>query len=661
MKTLESHSTQNRGRTPRESGAGKNPDTIIDTSKMSAGQRAALEMTEAAREDGSASDFAGGLFQGNADFTKVIPFPEQSATDLDQGDAFLQRLESFLRERVDPDEIDETGEIPEEVIRGLADLGAFGIKVEPRHGGLGLSQTNYCRAAALLGSYCGNIAALVSAHQSIGVPQPLILFGTESQKRRFLPRVARGEISAFALTEAAVGSDPAKMRTEATPTQDGRHFVLNGEKLWCTNGVKAGVMVVMAKTPEKVVEGRSKKQITAFVVDVATPGVEVAQRCRFMGLKALYNGVIRFRNARVPCENVLLGEGKGLKVALSTLNTGRLTLSAACTGVAKRCLRISREWASSREQWGAPIGRHAAIADKIATMAADVFAMESMTLLAASRVDQDKRADVRMEAAMCKLWATERAWKIVDDAMQIRGGRGYETAASLKARGEEAIPVERFMRDCRINTIFEGSSEIMRLFIAREALNPHLRIGAPVLDSRLPLGARLRAALRAAWHYAGWYPLRWLPDWALPTRGGVRADMPRVIRGEFHFIRRAERRLARALLHAMAIHGPALEKRQMLLGRLVDIGTELFAMTASCSRAASLMRRQEAEESAELLALVSTFCRQARLRVEEAFRRLHRNSDAPNESLARSVLEGDHDWLETGIIGRPGVSNSQIP
>src|SRR5262245_2346115 len=353
------------------------PRDLIDTSKMSNGQRAALELTEAAREVTREHTFASGLFMGSFNLSGIDPFPTQSTEDRDQGDAFLAALEKILREKVDPDEIDRTGEIPQSVIDELAKLGAFGIKISPEYGGLGLSQTNYCRSAALLGGICGNLTALISAHQSIGVPQPLILFGTEEQKRKYLPRVAKGEISSFALTEMGVGSDPATVQTHAEPTEDGNYFILNGEKLWCTNGTKAGVIVVMAKTPSKMVRGKSKEQITAFIVETDWPGVEVTHRCRFMGLKALYNAVIRFKDVRVPRENILLAEGKGLRVALSTLNTGRLTLPAACVGLSRRCLDISKKWAAGRVQWGAAIGKHAAIADKLARMAANIFAMES--------------------------------------------------------------------------------------------------------------------------------------------------------------------------------------------------------------------------------------------------------------------------------------------
>ncbi|MEP6667668.1 MAG: acyl-CoA dehydrogenase family protein [Chthoniobacter sp.] len=620
-----------------EPASASEPTSIIDTSKMSPEQRAALELTEAARAE-TRDGFVSGLFMGRFDFDTLHPFPGQRSEDHDQGDAFLQRLGDFLKAEADPDEIDRTGEIPDRVFAGLAKLGAFGIKIPVEYGGLGLSQTNYCRAAILLGSYCGNLTALLSAHQSIGVPQPLILFGNEEQKRHWLPRVAAGEVSAFALTEPKVGSDPAKMETRAEPTPDGAHFIINGEKLWCTNGVKAGVIVVMARTPDQ----NGRNQITAFVVDMDTPGVEVVRRCHFMGLRALYNGVVRFTEVKVPRENILLAEGKGLRVALTTLNTGRLTLPAACVGLSKRCLEIARTWAAERVQWGSPIGRHAAIAEKIARLAAETFAMESMTLYAASLVDRDKHADVRLEAAMCKLWATERCWEHVNEAMQIRGGRGYETAQSLAARGEPPVPVERLLRDSRINTIFEGSSEIMRLFIAREALDPHLKIGAPMLDTRLPWKTRAGAAGRAVLNYAGWYPRQWLGP--LANAGLLFSHVNARLSGHVRWAARASHRLARELFHAMALHGPKLEREQMLLGRFVDIGTELFAIAATCGRA-------EALKAPEALELADFFARASRLRIEKLFHALHHHTDRAGYRIAQRVLAGEHRWVEAGILG----------
>src|SRR5881296_3859220 len=257
----------------------KSAPSVIDTSRMSKGKREALELAEASRDPlEDRGSFASNLFIGRYDFDRIYPYPAQSVKDRAAGEDFLNKLESYLRDHVDADEIDRTGEIPQENFDGLAEIGAFGIKVPPQYGGLGLSQYNYGRAAVLLGSWDGNVAALVSAHQSIGVAQPLLLFGNEEQKRKFLPRVARGEISAFALTEAGVGSDPARMQTRAEPTPDGKYFVLNGEKLWCTNGTKAGVIVVMARTPPKMIKGKAKDQITAFVVEMDMPGVEVAHR-----------------------------------------------------------------------------------------------------------------------------------------------------------------------------------------------------------------------------------------------------------------------------------------------------------------------------------------------------------------------------------------------
>jgi hypothetical protein len=396
------------------------------------------------------------------------------------------------------------------------------------------------------------------------------------------------------------------------------------------------------------VNGKAKDQITAFIVEMNWPGVEVAYRCRFMGLKALYNGVIRFTNVRVPRENILLAEGKGLRVALTTLDTGRLTLPAACVGLSKRCLKISREWADRRVQWGAPIGKHAAIAEKLARMAADTFAMESMTLLAASRVDRSTHADVRLEAALCKLWATEAAWRIVNDAVQIRGGRGYETAASLKARGEPPIALERMLRDCRINTIFEGSSEIMRLFIAREMLDPHLKISAAALNSQLPWSRRLAAATKAGWFYLGWYPKQWLPFASGFKVAGVNGML---FAGHLRYVARTNRRMARAIFHAMLRHGPKLEREQLLLGRFVDIGAELFAMSAVCLHGERLFNSANSRDNKEELpGLIDYFCRTARLRIEQHFRGIHSNTDGIGYRFTQKVLAGKLAEFETGIV-----------
>jgi alkylation response protein AidB-like acyl-CoA dehydrogenase len=617
--------------------------SVIDTSKMSEGKRAALELAESSRDPlDDRGSFASNLFVGRYDFGRIYPWPEQSAEDLAAGEGFLRKLEDYLRDHVDADEIDRTGEIPQENFEGLAAIGAFGIKVPPEYGGLGLSQVNYGRAAELLGSWDSNVTALVSAHQSIGVAQPLLLFGTEMQKRKYLPRVAAGEISAFALTESHAGSDPATMSLRADPTPDGSAFILNGEKLWCTNGLKAGVLVVMAKTAPKIVNGKERKQITAFIVEVNTPGLAMPHRCHFMGLRALYNGVVTFKDVRVPRENIIAGEGKGLKVALTTLNTGRLTIPAACVGLSKRLLEICRKWAAERIQWGAPIGQHSAIAGKIAEMAGNTFAMEAMTFLTSALVDR-KESDLRVETAMCKMWSTETTWRSADDAMQVRGGRGYETAQSLAARGEEPIPVERFLRDCRINLIFEGSSEIMRLFIAREALDPHLKVGGAIFNTQLPWSARLKAVFSSGLFYARWYPKQWI--------GGSARDLGGLhdaLREHVNYAAGTSKRLARGLFYAMARFGPKLDREQLLLSRFVGIATELFAISATCSRAQSLIDAGKPLE--EILSVANYFCRAARLRIEHHFGGTKHNADRSGYNLTQELLAEKHAELRGGIV-----------
>src|SRR2546423_2647386 len=485
----------------------------------------------------------------------------------------MDKLRGFM-ERVDSEEIDRTGELPESIVQELRDMGAFGIKIPKEYGGLGLSQMSYIRAIEMVTSKDGSLTALLSAHQSIGVPQPLKLFGTEEQKKKFFPRLAKGAISAFALTEVDAGSDPANMRCTATPTEDGRSFVINGEKLWRTNGTRAELFVVMARTPDKVVNGKSRKQITAFIVEASMPGLHDVQRLRFMGLKALENGVIRFTNVKVPRENILWEEGEGLKLALVTLNTGRLTIPAGCAGAGKQMVSIARKWCNERVQWGQPIGKHEAVAQKLARMTAYTFAMEAVAELSAALYERGGY-DIRLEAAIAKLFNTEAGWRIIDDTMQLRGGRGYEMAESLARRGEPAIPIERAMRDFRINLIFEGSSEIMRLFIAREAGDYHFKLAFNIVNPESTVKEKLAAMAKATPFYLTWYPSRWLSASRF-RRYAEFGTLGRHVR----YIERTTRHLGRSIFHAMVRFGPKLERRQMGLFRAGENGAGPFARSA---------------------------------------------------------------------------------
>ena len=618
------------------------PNMSVFDKNISEEKRASLELAEDSREsEWKYPSFVLKLFHGFLDWKLIFPFPRQPAEDKKTGDEYLARLESLLREKLDPDQVDRTGEIPEDVVKGLAALKAFAIKIPKEYGGLGFSQYNYNRSIHLVSSYCGSTAVLLSAHQSIGVPQPLKLFGTEAQKKKYLPMFAAGTISAFALTETGAGSDPRMMTTTATPVEDGKYFLLNGEKLWCTNGLIAGVIVVMAVTPPKIINGKERKQITAFIVETNTPGVEMYHRCRFMGLHGIQNGLIRFHDVKVSRENIILGEGEGLRLALTTLNTGRLTIPAASTGIGKWCLKIAREWAAKRKQWGSPIGEHESIALKLGYMASHTFAMEAISWLTSAMAD-DKKKDIRLEAAIAKYFCTCHSWRIVDETVQIRGGQGYETAESLKARGMEPHPVERVLRDVRINLIIEGTTEIMHLFIAREALDPHLSRLMPLLSSKTTIAQKLQAFVKIFLYYAVWYPKLFIP-----TIGATPSGMPRPLLKHIHFVQGTSKRLARTLFHQMIRYQQKLEGKQGILNRLVDIGTDLFAMATVCSYAASLEKQDHKENAAQLADL---FCRQARERISEAFAGIRANHDRENVSVAKKLMAGEFDWLETDII-----------
>ncbi|MFF4601190.1 acyl-CoA dehydrogenase family protein [Streptomyces sp. NPDC001339] len=618
-------------------------------------EREARQVAEAAREqDWRKPSFAKELFLGRFRLDLIHPHPTPTVDDVRRGEKFLATLREFCETEIDGARIEREGQIPDETINGLRELGALGMKIDPKYGGLGLTQVYYNRALSLVGSASPAIGALLSAHQSIGVPQPLKLFGTQQQKETFLPRLARTDISAFLLTEPDVGSDPARLATTAVPVgggtsrssdfDSGGEYVLDGVKLWTTNGVVADLLVVMARVPASP---GHKGGITAFVVEADSPGITVENRNAFMGLRGLENGVTRFHQVRVPAANRIGPEGAGLKIALTTLNTGRLSLPAMCVGSGKWCLKVAREWSAAREQWGRPIAKHEAVGAKISFIAATTFALEAVVDLSSQMADEN-RNDIRIEAALAKLYGSEMGWLMADELVQIRGGRGFETAPSLAARGERAVPAEQMLRDMRINRIFEGSTEIMHLLIAREAVDAHLSVAGDLIDPDKSLADKGRAAAKAGGFYARW----------LPRLVAGPGQLPRtyqefgILAGHLRYVERASRKLARSTFYAMSRWQGRMETKQGFLGRIVDIGAELFAMSAACVRAEYL--RETGEHGREAQRLADVFCRQARIRVEELFGRLWTNTDELDRKVVSAVLDGRYTWLEEGIIDPSG-------
>lgn len=602
----------------------------------------AMQIAEDARQaEWDAVSFTAELFKGDFRWDLINPFPAQDAEDKKIGDEYIEKVKKVLEEHVDPYEIDRTGVYPREALKAMADIGLFGMKIPKEYDGLGLSISNYARVLGVVGSYCSNTVTYLSAHQSIGVPQPLKEFGTPEQKKRFLPRLAKGEISAFALTEPNVGSDPAKMITVAEPSADGTYYTLNGDKLWTTNGYDdlTTLIVVLAKTPDKVLaSGKKIPQITAFVVESNMPGFERARRCEFMGLRGIANAALVLRNVKVPTENMIGKPGQGLKIALSTLNVGRLGLPAAGLGAGRAFLEECQWWATSRVQWGQSVGKHQSITKMIANYAASLFSMESMVSLTCSLADR-QNTDIRLEAAAAKYYCSETLWKMLDDYMQVRGGRGYETALSLYNRGDRPSSLETVFRDMRIGRIFEGSSQVMHLIMAREALDTHFKLVMPLMMPKPgQKEGKVALVMKAAKFYMKWYPSTWMPPRSLSCRNLNGAN-----RAHLSYAAKTAKKLARTLFHTMAKFGPKMEYEQIILSNFVDIGTDLFVMGASLAYAEHLIGLNPADQTPQDLA--DLFCKEARKRIAMNFKAVKCNHNRMYKKVGAELMDGKLNWM----------------
>jgi alkylation response protein AidB-like acyl-CoA dehydrogenase len=397
--------------------------------------------------------FAKGLFQGHFVADWVMPYPRIPAAQQPELDGALTELRQFLDEHLDAAEIDRKADIPRSVIDGLGRVGVLGMTAPKEYGGRGFSQMANCKILEEIGRRCASTSVFVNAHHSIGI-RALLLFGTHEQKQRWLPKLSTGEqLGAFALTEKEAGSDAANVQMQARPSEDGSHFIMNGEKRYITNAAIADVLTVMARTP---VPGSDKTAITAFLVTPDMPGFEMLEaRMPKMGIRGTATGRFALRDVKVPKENVLGPYGKGLKVALTVLDFGRTTFGACCTGAAKTCLRLAIEHANTRKQFNKTLGNFHLVQKKIARIAADAYAMEAMTTITASLIDRGLE-DYMLETAMLKVFTTERLWECINDVFQIYGGSAYFVDR----------PLERMMRDARINQIGEGANEVLTSFIA---------------------------------------------------------------------------------------------------------------------------------------------------------------------------------------------------
>ncbi|HEY5931421.1 MAG TPA: acyl-CoA dehydrogenase family protein [Nitrospira sp.] len=617
-----------------------------------------FERIEEARERSAGQSFMVGLFAGKPDFSLLLML-EESPEDQAAWEEFRPRLETFLRTQVDPDEIERTAKIPDSVLKGLFALGAFGMKIPRQYGGLGFSYTNYGRALMLMASWCNALALTVAVPQSIGIAMPILMFGNEEQRQKYLPLVAREAVSAFALTEPMTGSDAANIATEAILDSAGTAFIVNGEKLWCTNGPIARYITLLARVPatrsqnngetrwEPVPNGKgADEQVhTAFILDMNSPGVKIRQRCQFEGCRGIENAHMTFTDVHIPTENVIGEVGRGLKYALTILNVGRaVSIPSICLGMAKQAWQPTLDQANQRVTFQKPLGTRQTQRMRIGRMASNLFAMESLALTAWRMADQHTY-DVRIEAALAKLFCSEKTIQFLKDAQTIFGGMGYETAESKQFRGEPAFGIEQLVRDVEMYRIGEGATDILRPFVAREGLDMHLQRAGHLFDDQATGVRRLTEFRKLLKFYVPWYRSQWRGS-RLPSRPEF--QHPKV-HSQLAFVERTSRRFARTIFYAMLLHRQRLRDDQGRQNRIEMIGEDLLVIAATALYAEA---QERTAGHPDVWDLAEESFREAKQRVEQHIKELIRNQDTAVTAVGEKALSGRYPSLVSGIIRR---------
>jgi alkylation response protein AidB-like acyl-CoA dehydrogenase len=587
-------------------------------------KRADQEQLEKAQDllEGTVQElgFAKSLYFGRLKLDEVMPYPRQDIDEAKRTDEMIAKVEAFMKEHVDPDLIDREERIPQHVIEGLGKLGVLGMVVPKEYGGGGFSHTAYCRVLERISMHCSSCGVMIGAHQSIGC-KALVLLGTEEQKKKYLPMLAGGTLSAFCLSEPEVGSDAANVQTTAVLSEDGTDWILNGDKKFATNAALAGMLTVMAKN--KMADpktGKVKEKVTAFIVTPDMPGFGIVSPNRSkMGIRGTWQGTLRFTNMKVPTANVLGEVGKGLKVALGVLDYGRCTLSGGCVGGAKKAMEFAVKRAQTRKQFGRCIGEFHLIKEKIADMAEMIFAMDAVTYLAAGAVDRHK-GDIMLETAMAKIFCSEGLWKIVDDTLQIWGGEGY-----MREHG-----IERMVRDARINRIVEGATEVMVAFVALvgmkgvgEEFEAILKAGKHPIENF----GRLKAFARHQWS-----------DVVVgPSFTGLHKDLAE----EGAMLAKLTRKLARSVNRLLTKYQQRILDMEMLHQRVAWAAVEIYAMAAVISKLQTMAGYPDGNGHGDVsnqMLIGKTYCHHAAERIERRLNTLFDNLDKETIKVADAIL-----------------------